>query len=65
MLREAFRLGQHELPAGYDFVIVVRPHNDMKLAEYQRLLNAGANHVKRKYQQRMIKEADEESGHVE
>ena len=39
-LREAFRLMQHDLPAGYDFVVVVRGHPPMLLADYQRLLSA-------------------------
>ncbi|HEX8521780.1 MAG TPA: ribonuclease P protein component [Tepidisphaeraceae bacterium] len=39
LLREAFRLMQHDLPAGYDFVVVVRPHEPLMLAEYQRLLS--------------------------
>ncbi len=38
LLREAFRAGQHDLPVGYDLVIVVRPHKPMILAEYQRLV---------------------------
>jgi ribonuclease P protein component len=40
MLREAFRLTQHDLPRPYDLVVVVRPHKPMILAEYQRLLSA-------------------------
>ena len=40
LLREAFRLMQHDLPRGYDLVIVVRPHEPLILAEYQRLLTA-------------------------
>jgi ribonuclease P protein component len=40
-LREAMRLMQHDFPAGYDLVIVVRPHEPQMLADYQRLL-AGA-----------------------
>ncbi len=40
LLREAFRGHQHDLPVGYDLVIVVRPHPPMILAEYQRLLTA-------------------------
>jgi ribonuclease P protein component len=39
-LREAFRLHQHDLPVGYDFVIVVRPHEPLILAEYQRMLTS-------------------------
>ena len=38
LLREAFRHMQHDLPAGYDFFIIVRAHEPMRLAEYQRLL---------------------------
>jgi ribonuclease P protein component len=40
LLREAFRHLQHDLPGGYDILIVVRPHEPMRLAEYQRLLSA-------------------------
>jgi hypothetical protein len=35
------RLMQHDFTAGYDLVIVVRPHEPQMLADYQRLL-AGA-----------------------
>ncbi len=38
LLREAFRLMQHDLPRGYDWVVVVRPHEPLMLADYQRLL---------------------------
>jgi ribonuclease P protein component len=40
LLRESFRSLQHDLPSGYDLVVVVRPHEPLKLAEYQRLLSA-------------------------
>ena len=40
LLRESFRLMQHDLPRGYDFVVVVRPHETLILAEYQKLLSA-------------------------
>jgi ribonuclease P protein component len=39
MLRESFRLVQHDLPRPYDLVVVVRPHKPMILAEYQRILS--------------------------
>ena len=39
MLREAFRLAQYDLPRGYDLVIVVRPHDTLTLAEYQKLMS--------------------------
>lgn len=38
LLREAFRLSQNELPAGYDWVVMVRPHEPMGLGEYRELL---------------------------
>jgi ribonuclease P protein component len=38
LLREAFRLMQHDVPGGYDLVVVVRPHKTMIFAEYQKLL---------------------------
>src|SRR5690348_11117924 len=40
LLREAFRHLQHDLPAGYDLLIVVRPHEPLLLADYQRLLSS-------------------------
>ena len=44
LLREAFRLTQHDLTritGGYDMVVVVRPHAPKKLVEYQQILTAG------------------------
>ena len=38
LLRESFRHLQHEFPAGYDMLIVVRPHEPLLLAEYQKLM---------------------------
>ncbi|MCC7408012.1 MAG: ribonuclease P protein component [Phycisphaeraceae bacterium] len=38
LLREAFRHAQHDWPAGYDLIVVVRPHKTLKLAEYQDIL---------------------------
>ena len=40
LIRESFRLLQHDLPQGYDLVVVVRPHEPLILAEYQKLLSA-------------------------
>jgi ribonuclease P protein component len=40
LLREAFRLHQHDWPRGYDLILVVRPHQPMLLAEYQKILTA-------------------------
>ena len=41
LIRESFRLSQHDLPQGYDLVVVVRPHEPLVLADYQKIL-AGA-----------------------
>ena len=38
LLREAFRMHQHDLPAGYDLVITVRTHEPLLLADYQKLM---------------------------
>lgn len=42
LLREAFRLMQHDWPGdrGFDLVVVVRPHEPFPLAEYQRILSS-------------------------
>ncbi|TVQ30697.1 MAG: ribonuclease P protein component [Phycisphaeraceae bacterium] len=37
-LREAFRHLQHEVGAGYDVVVNVRPHGTLGVEDYQRLL---------------------------
>jgi ribonuclease P protein component len=34
-LREAFRLMQHDLPPGFDFLVVVKPHTPLPTADYQ------------------------------
>ena len=39
-VRESFRLLQHDLPQGYDLLVVVRPHEPLLLADYQKLLSA-------------------------
>ncbi len=41
LLREAFRLSQHDLPAGYDVVVTARKHARLPLSQYQALLQAG------------------------
>ena len=38
LLRESFRLMKNDLPNGYDWVIVVRPHEPVSLGQYQNLL---------------------------
>ena len=38
LLRESFRQLQHELPAGYDLLVIVRAHEPLALAEYQQMV---------------------------
>ncbi|MEE9212396.1 MAG: ribonuclease P protein component [Phycisphaeraceae bacterium] len=52
LLREAFRLSQHDWPAGYDVVVVVRPHDTATLADYQRMLFSGIRAVHLQCQRR-------------
>ena len=56
LLREAFRLTQSTWPklpdGGYDLVIVVRPHDLMKLDEYQRQLFSGVAAAHRTWEKR-------------
>ena len=40
LIREAFRIHQHDWPVGYDMFLVVRPHEPLLLADYQKLLTA-------------------------
>jgi ribonuclease P protein component len=52
LLREAFRLLQHDLPRGYDMVINVRPHEVALLADYQRMLSAAMVNLHRKWEEK-------------
>lgn len=38
LLREAFRLGQHDLPPGLDLVLIPRPGMNSALADYRKSL---------------------------
>ena len=38
LLREAFRHLQHDFPAGYDLLVVIRAHEPLMLAEYQKII---------------------------
>ena len=52
LLREAFRLMQHDLPRGYDVVINVRPHETATLADYQRMLSGACVKLHGKWRER-------------
>ena len=49
LLREAFRLMQHEMPGSYDFVIVARLHEPRELSWYQRALRECIESVHRQW----------------
>ncbi len=57
LLRESFRMLQHDWPASYDIVIVVHPHQTLTLAEYQRLLFRGIKGQHTEWQKRQKKSA--------
>jgi len=59
LLRESFRLLQHDLPRGYDLVIVVRPHEPLLLADYQRLVSAIFVKLHRRWDERGQMEDEE------
>lgn len=52
MLRESFRLLQHDLPAGYDLVVIVAAHEGRTLADYQALLKRAAEQLHRQWTRR-------------
>ncbi len=52
LIREAFRLQQHDWPRSYDLVVVVRPHKPAGLADYQRMLFGAIRSVHLAWQRR-------------
>ncbi|MAG93206.1 MAG: ribonuclease P protein component [Planctomycetaceae bacterium] len=50
LLREAFRLVQHELPTGIDLVVIPRPGSPSTLGDYRASLVAGAWKIARRVQ---------------
>jgi ribonuclease P protein component len=64
LLREAFRLSQHELPRGndcsFDFVVSSKAHDPLPLADYQRLLLELALQLQAEWQRRERRRAERE-----
>jgi ribonuclease P protein component len=52
LLRESFRLMQHDFPRGYDLVLVVRPHEPLMLADYQKILSGTVFRLHQNWQRR-------------
>ncbi len=52
LIRESFRLLQHDLPAGYDLVVIARPHEPAALDDYQRWLTDAAQRLDRHWQKK-------------
>ncbi|MEE9295197.1 MAG: ribonuclease P protein component [Phycisphaerae bacterium] len=50
LIREAFRLSQHDLPAGLDIVCVAKPAKAGTMHDYQRSLSSLVKAAYRKYQ---------------
>ena len=69
LLRDAFRLTQHDQPAGYDIVVIVRPNQPvLPLAEYQTHLMAALQDSHKTWQRRQrrnIQLASEKRKHAE
>ena len=63
LLRESFRLMQHDFPRGYDLVVVVRAHEPLMLADYQKLLGGFVVRLHRAWQKRRLAERENEPGH--
>jgi len=59
MLRESFRLMQHDLPGNYDLVIVVRPHEALPLTDYQKLLSSAIGRLHKTWARRLPRQAGE------
>src|SRR3954462_2774050 len=64
LLREAFRLMQHDLPRGYDLVINVRPHEVALLADYQRMLSAATVKLHATWEAKRARTANEVSSDI-
>lgn len=52
LLRESFRQLQHELPRGYDLLVIVRAHEPLMLAEYQKLIPAILSKLHERWQRK-------------
>ena len=66
LLREAYRLDQHELPRSYDLVVIVHPHDTLSLDEYRTMLAGACRMVHQEWQRRQRRQKPpHDSGRVE
>lgn len=52
LLRETFRLNRHAWPTGYDWLIVVRPHDPVDMSRYARHLAEATSKLDEKWQKK-------------
>jgi ribonuclease P protein component len=52
LLKESYRILQHDLPAGYDLLISVRPHEPMALEAYQKIFSSAVGQLHIAWQKR-------------
>ncbi len=62
LLREAFRLHRSDWPAGYDLVIVVKPHETVSLDEYAQWLEQAVRAVDREWRKKAEKQENRNAG---
>lgn len=58
LLREAYRLQQHDLPQGFDWLVVVRPHGPMPLESYMKTLRDLAATLAARWERRPVEAPD-------
>jgi ribonuclease P protein component len=56
LLRESFRHLQHELPGGYDLLVIARAHEPLGLGEYQEIMTASLAKLHQRWKDRQLRE---------
>lgn len=59
LIREAYRLQRHALPTGFDWVVVVRPHEPADLETYSRALQSAVEKLAQEWSRRAQSGVDE------